>query len=582
MAAAAIVLGVIGFGDVHQPATVPFPDRFYDTLALFSFNQDETPPLPVTLEIARWLAPLAVAYAGFRILAAIFAEHWVRLRVRTTYRGHVIVLGIGRCGVRLATSFQDSGEPVVAVDIAPAEANATECADRGIPLVRGDATDPEVLSRAGLGRARLVLVVCGSEGTNAEAAAAIAHLSLQRRSVLRVLVHIGDTRLSQLLEQAALTTLGTDQLRLEFFNVFRLGPGALLDDWPVGARGNGAPHLVVAGSGPLAVNLVAEAARRWRLARPGARPERLRVTLIAPDAPGRASALQGRVPGLDTIADVTPVAADLADPAGPAPPWPASAGAHDGTTTAFACLDSDADNVQAVIRLRHALPEDVPIVACATGAAGSSLIALLDRSASGYLTNVDSFDLLDEICRPEVLLNLASESIARAVHQNYVRRRLAEGADPASDPALASWPDLPEGLRQSNRDQVADIRAKLDEIGYEFVPAAHWDDRPLEFSRDQVETLAVREHERWLGERRRAGWEYGPQRDARTKHSPYLKPWDELPEDIRERDREVVRQIPILLATAGFALVVKPGRGSDTAGSPPGPLGVPGRAASRP
>ena len=92
---------------------------------------------------------------------------------------------------------------------------------------------------------------------------------------------------------------------------------------------------------------------------------------------------------------------------------------------AFACLESDAGNVQAAIRLRRALPEEVPVVACATGSAGSSLITLLDRSASGYLGNVHAFGLLDEICRPEVVLNLESESIARAVHLDYVRRRVA-------------------------------------------------------------------------------------------------------------------------------------------------------------
>jgi hypothetical protein len=127
---------------------------------------------------------------------------------------------------------------------------------------------------------------------------------------------------------------------------------------------------------------------------------------------------------------------------------------------AFACLESDAGNVQAAIRLRRALPEEVAVVACATGFAGFGLITLLDRSASGYLGNVHTFGLLDEICRPEVVLNLESESIARAVHLDYVRRRVA--SDPGSDPALAAWEDLPQDLRESNRQQVADIRVRLE------------------------------------------------------------------------------------------------------------------------
>lgn len=566
MVAAVLILGIVGFGEYRQgpgraAASLPYLDRLYDTVGLFSFSTAVTPPMPPALEVARWLAPLAVAYAVFRALAAIFAEQWVRLRVRVMFRNHVIVLGLGCCGMRLAVSFHERGDRVVAVDRDPSGAEATECADCGIPVVLGDATDPAVLILAGLGRSRLVLVVCGNEGTNAEATVLITQLSRRRGLVQRVLVHIDDTNLCQLLEQAALTTLGGDNLRLEFFNAYRLGPRALLDTWQPqrAAAGNAPPQIIVAGSGPIALNLVTEAARRWRLDHRDS-PERMRVTLIAPDAAERIAALRGRLPPLGDSVDLAAVPADLTDPAAPPlslPPLAAAAGRPGSSQPdiAFACLESDADNVQAVIRLRHALPDEVPVVACATGLAGSSLITLLDRSASGYLTNVHAFGLLDRICRPEVVLNLESETIARTIHQDYVRRRLSRGAAPGSDPALSAWEDLPEGLRESNRLQAADIRAKLDAIGYEFVPITDWDAEPFELSGQQVETLARREHNRWCNERLRTGWRHGPVRDTHAKLSPFLVPWEELREDVRDLDRDAVRLIPSILATAGFAIV---------------------------
>ena len=331
--------------------------------------------MPPALEVARWLAPLAVAYVVFRALAAIFAEQWVRLRVRVMFRNHVIVLGLGRCGMRLAVSFYERGDRVVAVDRDPSGAEATECADCGIPVLRGDATDPAVLARAGLSRSRLALVVCGDEGTNAEVAVLITQMSTRRRQVQRVLVHIGDTNLCQLLEEAALTTLGRDNVRLEFFNVYRLGPSALLDTWQPrsAAAGNAPPQIIVAGSGPVALNLVTEAARRWRLDYRDS-PERMRVTLIAPDAAERLAALRARLPALGGSADLTAVTADLADPAAPPlslPPLAAGGRRRPGSwqpDIAFACLETDADNVQAVIRLRHALPDEMPVVACASRA----------------------------------------------------------------------------------------------------------------------------------------------------------------------------------------------------------------------
>jgi TrkA-N domain/RyR domain len=567
MVLAVLILGVIGFAQQERRsaagAALPILDRLYNTLALFSFNQNLHPPLPPLLEIARWLAPLAVAYAGFRILAAILAEHWVRLRVRVLFRRHVIVFGLGRCGMRLAITFREHGDRVVAVDKGPSATEATECGDRGIPLVRGDATDPAVLARAGLRRCRLVIVVCGDEGTNAEAALVITRLSGGRRPVLRVLVHIGDTDLCQLLEHAALTTLGRDRVRLEFFNVYRLGPSALLDAWqPLRATaGSGPPQLIVAGSGPMAVNLITEAARRWRLDHRDS-PERMRVTLIAPDAAAQAAVLGARLPALGGSACLTAVDADPA--AAPfALPMPSATDGGPGIghpDIAFACLESDTDNIQAAIRLRHALPEEIPVVACATSLASASLIRLLDHSVGGYLTNAHMFGLLEGICRPEVVLNLESEAFARAAHRDYVRRSLAGGASPGTDPALAPWEDLPERLRESNRAQVADIPAKLDAIGYEFVPTDDWDAAPLSLTDAQVETLARIEHERWMKERLEAGFRYGPVRDARNKVSPYLVPWEELAADVRDLDRDAVRLIPAILAAAGYAIVPRPKR----------------------
>jgi len=55
-------------------------------------------------------------------------------------------------------------------------------------------------------------------------------------------------------------------------------------------------------------------------------------------------------------------------------------------------------------------------------------------------------------------------------------------------------------------------------------------------------------------ERRCEGWVFGPERDVHRKVSPYLVPWGELDEKVKEWDRNAVRKIPDLLARAGFEL----------------------------
>jgi hypothetical protein len=315
--------------------------------------------------------------------------------------------------------------------------------------------------------------------------------------------------------------------------------------------------LMILGSGRFATALVIEAARQWRLDR--AHPAgRIRITLVALDASAQAAALGARYPVLASTCELTTCPTD---PDGPAP-LPAVAGPAHRPTAAIVCLSEDAATFRATLRLRRVLPEQCPLIACTTSR--SSLADLLNRSDSGLLANVAGFSLLDRVCRPEILLNGRRETLAQAIHADYVRRRREGGASP-DDPALADWEALPEALRASNRAQAADLGEKLRTVGCELVPATDWDPPVLPFTEAEVEHLAILEHQRWEAERRRNGWRPGPIRDPARKLSPYLVPWEDLTDEIKDLDRDAIRVLPAFLARAGFAIARRT--------SPPRPTG---------
>jgi hypothetical protein len=147
------------------------------------------------------------------------------------------------------------------------------------------------------------------------------------------------------------------------------------------------------------------------------------------------------------------------------------------------------------------------------------------------------------------------EELARAVHEEYVQSRLAEGAVAADDPSLASWDRLPETLKASNRSQARQMEEKLRTIGCTLVPLHGHEAIPFAFSDDEVELLARMEHDRWVEERRRSGWQYGSERDVRTRRTPYLVPWEQLSEQIRDLDRETVLKLPQYVARSGQQIV---------------------------
>lgn len=78
--------------------------------------------------------------------------------------GHIIVAGLGRVGRETAQELGSAGTPFVVVD--PGPAAAQHAGERGYLLISGDATDDAVLERAGVRRARGLVVTTDSDATN--------------------------------------------------------------------------------------------------------------------------------------------------------------------------------------------------------------------------------------------------------------------------------------------------------------------------------------------------------------------------------------------------------------------------------
>jgi hypothetical protein len=144
------------------------------------------------------------------------------------------------------------------------------------------------------------------------------------------------------------------------------------------------------------------------------------------------------------------------------------------------------------------------------------------------------------------------EQLARAIHENYQgeqQRNL-----PPDDPAMQPWEQLREDLKESNRQQAGQIAEKLKAIGCNMVPVPGRELVRFEFTPEELEFLSQMEHRRWLDEKLKGGWQYGPVKDPVKKTHPCLVSWGELPEEEKEKDRQAVRAIPRLLAEAGFEI----------------------------
>jgi hypothetical protein len=187
-------------------------------------------------------------------------------------------------------------------------------------------------------------------------------------------------------------------------------------------------------------------------------------------------------------------------------------------------------------------------------ASDSGLAALL-APLSTYGVRVVS---TDELARNHgLVLNFTRELMAQANHRDYLSLRFRRGARPGPDePGLRPWRDLPAELQASNRDQVDHIPTKLRAASCRAVPVEQGAAVSLlEFTPEEVEALAALEHERWIEERKRAGWRYGPETDRPRRVNKLMVPYGKLPENVKDYDRDPVRRLPGNLARMGFALV---------------------------
>jgi hypothetical protein len=140
------------------------------------------------------------------------------------------------------------------------------------------------------------------------------------------------------------------------------------------------------------------------------------------------------------------------------------------------------------------------------------------------------------------------ETMAKIIHTNYNKKREADGK-PVEYP---TWEGLPDTLKYSNVRQARGVYAKLAYCGFNVsetpIPDA---EEVFDFTPEQIEMLARDEHDEWVKERVANGWTYG-ERDAIKKTSPYIVPYIALTEEIKDYDRDAVRNVFPMLRQLGL------------------------------
>jgi hypothetical protein len=197
--------------------------------------------------------------------------------------------------------------------------------------------------------------------------------------------------------------------------------------------------------------------------------------------------------------------------------------------------------------------------------------------------HVDALEFQSLVQRIELEGELL-ERLAEAAHETFCDGLRARGYRHGKETNdrkkthrfLIPYSKLPEEERAQNRGNVRDIPAKLASAGYVMVPARS-NEPPFNFPGGDLEALAEAEHDRWMKAKIGAGYRWGAKTDPKKKLHKDLLPWRKLtaaenaarytpleaaalgrkilPEKEKEKDRDLIRGIPRILARAGFTIV---------------------------
>jgi hypothetical protein len=554
------ILGYVGFVDYYARGGQPQTrwDLIYLTLQLFVLQSGALDgPKGWPLEVARFLAPGLTGYTAATAFAAVFYEKWHALKLRR-FEDHVVVCGLGQRGMLLVGEFLARGEKVVVIESDTADPGIEQARDEGAVVIVGSATDRRILHKARVDRAKYVIAVCGDDGANAEIAAGARELArADRARSLTCFVHIVEPELCTLLGEREAGRERDGAFRLEFFNIYDSGARAILNEYPV--LGNelrqpdATPHIVIVGAGRMGQSIVVHAAREWR--RNHAHDGRtFRATIVDRDARGRAELLYMRHPQLRKACEIVPEEMDVESATFQEARFLFNADGECSADAVYVCFDSNAIGLTAALTiLRRSKRHHVPIVVRMTDDTGlASLLQASGREGS-HFEDLRAFSLLNRTCRLQLLLGGTNETLAQAIHEDYVLNQTRAGDTPQTNRSLVPWEFLPDYLKESNRRQADHVGAKLRSVNCTIAPLSDWEAEAFKFEPHEIESLAQMEHRRWMDDLLAKGWRHAPgAKDIARKTHPRLLPWETLSEEGREIHRNTARGLPMFLARANL------------------------------
>ena len=197
-------LAVIGGGEIYHLLARQFDEAvgsrslveaIYQVLGL-TFLQPLGDNLPnnVILQLFYFIMPLigiSILAQGLADFGLLFfnrrerSKEW-EMAVASTFQDHIVIVGLGHLGYRVARNLFELDRDVAAIELNPEDDLITETQAMGIPVLQDDARREAALVAAGVPKARSIVLCTQNDSMNLQIAFKARRLNPQIRVVLRI------------------------------------------------------------------------------------------------------------------------------------------------------------------------------------------------------------------------------------------------------------------------------------------------------------------------------------------------------------------------------------------------------------
>jgi voltage-gated potassium channel Kch len=438
---------------------------------------------------------------------------------------HIVVLGLSDKSSEFAQELLAEGRSVVVVDSASDHPGLPAARRSGALVVVGDAAIEQTQRLARVERSHRVVISTGDDGRNLRTAETTVRL-MQNLSEGSVHVLLSDYSLHEELARIEFTTSVGSGPVVDFFHRADAEAASFIESVTAKSAASFESGVIrFDGNGERARRTLLHLARRNLLL--GAQTK-----VMADDDTQRSV--------VDPVTDEASWVAEVMTP-----------GRIGDDLKPAVCLvatsESDGNALGRALRLAHAYP-DAEVFVLTDFPVGESLFL--------GTANLQAIPAGSVAVSPASLFSHSwVDTLARARHQIYCALEMQRGTDPAANESIVPWTDLPEPLKESNRDFARSVSRVLGGLPLRLVPLRGLPQEAPALLDDRLEGLAREEHDRWARDLIAKGWRWGPApKDPERLTHPLLVDWDELSEPEREKDRDSVRSIPTMLALVGLEI----------------------------